>query len=606
MTDELTPVHSIQEALRIYLPAIKHDDPKLAFYMAYEREATRRDTEYSSRTNEDLSITLLFVRFSFFKFSFCIVHLPPQAGLLSTVTSAFIVYVQPQLKPDSGDRSEAYLRAILLTLNPSISPHEDPSAPPAWNGPPTEIITTLSLLYASLFMSLSTGFIGVLAKQWFNRYLQHLGGSVVERCNDRQRKCDGLEKWPFSLFVSSVFVMLQISLLLFACAMSRYTWSVNTSVGWVVISFTVSGFLFYIRIVVAGTSSYECPFQTPASTALRHLKENAPSPSKITSFISTTGKRARILLTLPSVTSLIYATWMDAREVGRNLGDEATILLFRIDGSVRDTVGRLTQEIRRIRRGGILPIDRDPNNRQLTPQNVPRLLIRARNLRNMREQNKSDALCVSWVIRKITDPEVIDFAIHLAGDIRWFDSGPNDNPPYNLIVSIFETCFDSTKQLNPEMKDRAYSSARAILQIKTGAGVKPHDNASRHPVPIIPSNPYEHKDPDLHNILYMLEQNFVERKPTIHFPRGDRNTHSLWMTNLFVDLIRISPNATLEGYKAYLSIATAGHQASIANILLVWYVLLGGQVEEETLWAVGKLYAVNSFLPSAYLIYMFQ
>ena len=76
MTDNLTPVHSIQEALQIYLPAIKHDDPKLAFYTMYEREATQRDTEYSSRTNEDLSITLLFVRFSFLKFSFCIVNRP--------------------------------------------------------------------------------------------------------------------------------------------------------------------------------------------------------------------------------------------------------------------------------------------------------------------------------------------------------------------------------------------------------------------------------------------------------------------------------------------------------------------------------------------------
>ena len=444
-------------------------------------------------------------------------------------------------------------------------------------------------------MSLSTGFIGMLAKQCLNRYLNHTGGSMVERCSDRQRKCDGFEAWPLRLFIDSVSGMLLISLLLFACGLSRYTWSVNTSVGQVVITFTVLGFLFYIGVVVAGTSSYECPFQTPASSALRHLKDNVPSPPKITSFISATRKSARIFLALPSFTSLIYATWMDAREVGRNLGDEAIILLFQIDKSVRDAVEWITQEIRSIRRGGMLPTTRDPNNQQLPSRNVQKPLVRVRDLEDIRKQNKNDALCVSWVLRKITDSEAIDFAIRLAGNIRWFDGGPTDNPPYDLIVSIFWGCFDPTNQLYPEMRDRAYLSARAILQMKTRAGVQPHDNASRYPVPIIPSSPYEQKDPDLHNILYMLEQNFVQHKPTLRFPRGDTKTHLRWMTNLFVDSICISPNPTLEDYRSYLSTATAGHQASIANILLVWYILLGGRVEEETLWAVNKSYAVNHF-----------
>ena len=89
---------------------------------------------------------------------------------------------------------------------------------------------------------------------------------MIERCGDRQRKFDGLEKRPFRLFIESLPIMLQIALLL-TCGLSRYMWSVNTSVARVVISFTVLG-LFYIGTVVAGTSSYEYPFQTPASIAL--------------------------------------------------------------------------------------------------------------------------------------------------------------------------------------------------------------------------------------------------------------------------------------------------------------------------------------------------
>ena len=75
---------------------------------------------------------------------------------------------------------------------------------------------------------------------------------MVECCGDRQRKYDGLERWPFHLFVEGLSIMLQIALLL-ACGPSRYMWSVDTSVVCIVISFTALGVVFFIGIVVAGT-----------------------------------------------------------------------------------------------------------------------------------------------------------------------------------------------------------------------------------------------------------------------------------------------------------------------------------------------------------------
>ena len=57
-------------------------------------------------------------------------------------------------------------------------------------------MTATSLMYASLVMSLLAAFVAMLGKQWLNRYLRNSGGSMIERCGDRQRKYDGLEKWP--------------------------------------------------------------------------------------------------------------------------------------------------------------------------------------------------------------------------------------------------------------------------------------------------------------------------------------------------------------------------------------------------------------------------
>ena len=165
-----------------------------------------------------------------------------------------------------------------------------------------------------------------------------------------------------------------------------------------------------------------------------------------------------------------------------------------------------------------------------------------------------------------------------------------------MIVSTFEACFDSTKQPYPGMRDRAYFSARAILQINTQARARSHERASKYPIPAISSSSFQHNDPDLHHIVRMLERNSGTRQLTLDFPRGGTNsdTHSLWMSDLFVDLTRVDPNQTLESYESYLNAAVADHRPTIANILLLWHLFLGGHVEAETFWAADKSYAVIS------------
>ena len=148
----------------------------------------------------------------------------------------------------------ALLHAILLTLNQSAIPGETPTVPPVQQNPPSEIVTVTSLMYASLLVSLLAAFVAVLGKQWLNRYLRNSGGSIIERCGDRQRRCDGLEEWPLHFFIESLPVMLQVALLLLACGLCRHMWSVNTSVAYTLISLTGAGVAFYVAIVIAGTS----------------------------------------------------------------------------------------------------------------------------------------------------------------------------------------------------------------------------------------------------------------------------------------------------------------------------------------------------------------
>jgi hypothetical protein len=533
-------------------------------------------------------------------------------------------------------------------------------------------------------MSLLAAFVAMLGKQWLNRYLRHTGGSMIERCGDRQRKSDGLQKWPFRMCMESLPIMLQIALLLLMCGLSRYMWSINAAVAWVIISFTILGISFYIGIVAAGTSSYDCPFQTPASIGLRHLIDTEtgqkllaslsplkvillkfivlvsitwrytrgklvlvyhrvnditqpllsleiPPPSRLLSNIHAmarkAGRQTLILLLqvnqafgntkqrlvqgirrfrragLPQITAqdarlLLLYIEDSIRSITTKIGHRTVVLLRRTDQAFGNIKQRLVQGIQKFRRTQLLPTTTEgAHHRPAAPQEILGLQVHVRKLENIQKQNADNARCVSWVLRNITDPEAIDSAIRLAGTIRWFNGNPDHDPPFGLIISTFEACFDSTEQLYPAMRDRAYFSARAILQINAGARAQSHERASDYLIPDVPSSSFQQTDPDLHHIICMLEGNGGNQrahKPVLDFPKEGTNTraHSLWVSNLFVDLTRVGPNPTLRSYKSYLSAAFANHQAIISNTLLVWYMSFGGHIEEETMWAFDKSYAV--------------
>ena len=132
-----------------------------------------------------------------------------------------------------------------------------------------------ALLFASLSASLFAAFLAMLGKQWLNLYnSSDVRGSAIERSHNRQRKLSGMDAWYFSHVIESLPLMLQASLLLLGCALSRYLWGVSILVASVILGVTCSGVCFYIFIVVAGVADESCPYQTPASMAFRYLGKN--------------------------------------------------------------------------------------------------------------------------------------------------------------------------------------------------------------------------------------------------------------------------------------------------------------------------------------------
>lgn len=143
--------------------------------------------------------------------------------------------------------------------------------------------------------------------------------------------------------------------------------------------------------------------------------------------------------------------------------------------------------------------------------------------------------CVSWILRNITDPEALDTTIRLAGKIRWFDDGANVGLPYDLIVSTFEACFDSTGNVYPALRDRAYYSRRAMVWIHTLAMCKSEEFASTFPLPItrytVPGF-----DPDLGHLLQINTARSPDISSLLYNYPECTPSHFQWVSGVLLHL----------------------------------------------------------------------
>ena len=189
------------------------------------------------------------------------------------MTSAFIIEVNSELKPDPNEETAALLRVLIHKMDNTTLGGDVPAVP-QWTGPPHTIVHVQAILFASLAASLLSALLAMLGKQWLNRYASvDMRGSAIERSQNRQRKLDGIVAWYFDHVMQSLPLMLQVALLLLGCALSRYLWEIDTIVALVVVGVTSFGVLFYLFIVVTGAVFVSCPYQTPGAQILRCIPD---------------------------------------------------------------------------------------------------------------------------------------------------------------------------------------------------------------------------------------------------------------------------------------------------------------------------------------------
>ena len=454
---------------------------------------------------------------------------------------------------------------------------------------------------------------------------------MIERCGDRQRKCDGLEKWPFHLFIESLPVMLQASLLLLACGLCRHMWSINVSVAYILIILTILGVLFYFGIIIAGTSSYECPFQAPGSSALRRVwKKIQPRATLLAHPIVATSAYAYGVL----LSHVPYPAWKKVALPIINLALRFKQAAVQVALSVYQGIDNMFVAYRRRfhHPSPVVPLEGvqqdvrvPPDSNPSPPDNNPSLReadsptrdayppnhntnslctpgdtgpwVTPESLTAIRKTNSKDVRCVSWILRSITDPEALDAAIRFASTIRWFEDGSDVEPPYHVILSTFYTCLDSTGAVYPGLSDRAYHSARTMLWVQIRAMSKSEGFANKFPLPEV--RDHTSHDWDLRHLLGMyeiLQSPAASFSPKILHGHATR-THMQWASQALLHFYWTKQDP--EAYLVFFFPSTSDVHLdaipldAILNLLLVWSMFLGTHVEEEVLKVQDKTYVVS-------------
>ena len=350
-----------------------------------------------------------------------------QSGLFSAVTSAFIIDVQSDLKPDYGEMNNRLLEMIFNATTGTL-----PAAVPRWPGPDPVIVQVQCIFYATLSATLLASFLAMLGKQWLNRYRQNeTRGSAVGRSRVRERKLDGIERWKFHLVMESLPLILQCALLLLGFALSRYLWEVNRSVSSVVIGVTSFGFLFYLLITTASMLSFDCPFQTPFSLVARFVIVRAAPYWQ--NLLQTFGPKRQP--PQPRALGARRDLPLSMNAVGRGHELEASITALACIA---------------------------PAAIQF-PWSVAPLFIQETGS----EGDRLDARCISRMFVMSTDTDAVTSIMDFIPEIVWH--GGIKVVPLDRIYGILMDCFDfsgPSPVVIPKLRDVAYLSARAFTHIE--------------------------------------------------------------------------------------------------------------------------------------------
>ncbi|EJD44727.1 hypothetical protein AURDEDRAFT_166211 [Auricularia subglabra TFB-10046 SS5] len=178
------------------------------------------------------------------------------AGLFSAVTTAFIIQLQNDTRPD-------YAELTFRVLNASAAgvPFEQKHFSIA-----SDVRATNCLWIASLMLSLAAALIAIMGKDWVGMYASRPVCNPRQWAEIRTYRLSCIERWYMSGIIASAPVLLHVSLVLFAAGLVLFVSSDPVTYRLALVLAVITGAL-YMVIALSAVLFPDSPYKSPATQA---------------------------------------------------------------------------------------------------------------------------------------------------------------------------------------------------------------------------------------------------------------------------------------------------------------------------------------------------
>ena len=189
-----------------------------------------------------------------------------QDGLFAAFLSAFLVFLIPQLQPNSTDVS----MDVLIHISQQLSNSTTPAFVPTVFQVSSNAAVVNTLFFYSLVLVLIDAFLAMLVKGWLQEFDRGWRKCTVAhlRAQERERRLQELERWKLHELVALLPILIQGSLFLFCIGLLVLIFPLHLPSAILFLLAFASGVGFYGIMTYASIVNTHAPFSSPVSRLL--------------------------------------------------------------------------------------------------------------------------------------------------------------------------------------------------------------------------------------------------------------------------------------------------------------------------------------------------
>ena len=163
------------------------------------------------------------------------------------MSTAFVLYVHPELREDSGDDSASLLRILVYKTDSTTFGGSVPTIP-LWNGPSRTIIAVQLLLYLSLLNQVASVVFAILAKQMLHLFALQ----TVWKRKDQEATYPRRLRGIIYFIVAALPLLVELSLFLLSVAITVYLWKIEVVIAGIILAASLCYIPIYIGFLYLG------------------------------------------------------------------------------------------------------------------------------------------------------------------------------------------------------------------------------------------------------------------------------------------------------------------------------------------------------------------